>query len=88
MKKKTVKNRNFVQMHVAEFNKPAVFTDRKKAQKAGYQKHKKGFEGYEKSSPYGGDFFCLKFSISGLKMAFVVDFKLDTAVFWRDFRFI
>ncbi|NLK85432.1 MAG: hypothetical protein GX278_05735, partial [Aeromonadales bacterium] len=57
MKKKTVKNRNFVQMHVAEFNKPAVFTDRKKAQKAGYQKHKKGFEGYEKSSPYGGDFF-------------------------------
>ena len=42
MKKKNtkLKVRNFVQMHVMEFNRPTVFKDKKKELKKGYQKHK------------------------------------------------
>lgn len=35
-----VKQRNLVQKHVMEFNRPTVFKDRKKELKKGYQKHK------------------------------------------------
>ena len=41
MKKKKIKQRNFVQMHVQEFNTPKVFADRKKKSKSGYIKYKK-----------------------------------------------
>lgn len=46
MKKKNTKPkvRNFVQMHVMEFNRPTVFKDKKKELKKGYQKHKGHFD--------------------------------------------
>lgn len=40
MKDKTMKTRNYVAKHAAQFNKSATFTDRKRAAKKGYQKHK------------------------------------------------
>ncbi len=36
----SVKTRNFVQMHVMEFNRATIFVDKKKRCKSGYQKHK------------------------------------------------
>ena len=39
-KKRKYKQRNFVQKHSLEQNKAQTFTDRKKAKKKGYQKHK------------------------------------------------
>ena len=42
-KKKRIKQRNFVQMYVQEFNTPAVFEDRKLKSKKGYRKHKKNY---------------------------------------------
>lgn len=41
MKKKKVKNRNFVQMYVRKYNVPVIFEDRKAKLKRGYSKHKK-----------------------------------------------
>lgn len=41
MKQKQIKIRNFVQMHVQEFNKPKVFKDRKKEFKKGNFKYKR-----------------------------------------------
>ena len=43
-KSKKVKQRNFVQMHVMEFNTAKVFIDRKKEFKKGYKKHKAQYE--------------------------------------------
>ena len=40
MKTNTIKTRNFVAKHARTFNKAHVFTDRKKAAKRGYCKHK------------------------------------------------
>ena len=40
MKKKQIKQRNFVQQHVMEFNKAQVFVDRKKEFKKGNAKDK------------------------------------------------
>jgi excinuclease UvrABC ATPase subunit len=39
---KEQKINNFVAKHARHFNKAAVFTDKKKAKKKGYTKHKKG----------------------------------------------
>lgn len=43
MKKKKIKQRNFVQMHVQDFCVPKVFEDRKVKTKKGYMKHKKNY---------------------------------------------
>ena len=43
MKKKKIKQRNFVQMHVQDFCVPKVFEDRKVKAKKGYIKHKKNY---------------------------------------------
>ena len=40
MKKKQIKQRNFVQQHVMEFNKAQVFVERKKEFKKGNSKYK------------------------------------------------
>ena len=49
-KKKKLKQRNFVQMHVQEFCVPSVFEDKKLKAKKGYRKHKKNFSLSEYSS--------------------------------------
>lgn len=36
-----MKDRNYVAKHARQFNKAAVFTDRKRAAKKGYSKHKR-----------------------------------------------
>lgn len=41
MKKKKIRNRNFVQMYVQQYNTPVIFEDRKAKLKRGYSKHKK-----------------------------------------------
>ncbi|WP_418896172.1 DUF7230 family protein [Succinivibrio faecicola] len=41
MKKKKIKQRNFVQEYSLMINQATVFTDRKKQMKKGYVKHKK-----------------------------------------------
>lgn len=43
MKKKKVKQRNFVQMHVQDFCVPKIFDDHKVKAKKGYIKHKKNY---------------------------------------------
>ncbi|MGN0914973.1 MAG: hypothetical protein ACI4NE_01285 [Succinivibrio sp.] len=39
-----IKKRNFVQEYSLQFNKAQIFTDRKKAMKKGYRKHKGSYE--------------------------------------------
>ena len=41
MKKKKIRNRNFVQIYVQQYNTPVIFEDRKAKLKRGYSKHKK-----------------------------------------------
>jgi len=40
--KRTKRPRNFVAKHMEEFNRPQVQVDKKKRDKAGYLRHKKG----------------------------------------------
>lgn len=52
MSKKKIKQRNFVQMYVQEFNTPTVFEDRKVKAKKGYRKHKKNYALSEQESKF------------------------------------
>ena len=49
-----MKDNNLVAKHARKFNKAHVHIDRKKAEKKGYRKHKKG----ERNAPL---YFCLRF---------------------------
>ncbi|ASV44100.1 hypothetical protein PBI_SCTP2_85 [Salicola phage SCTP-2] len=54
-KNKNQNIQNFVAKHAKKVNKAEPFTDRKKAMKKGYSKHKK--------SPKNGDFFIMAYHV-------------------------
>lgn len=65
MKKKKIKQRNFVQEYSLLINKATVFTDRKKQLKKGYVKHKKDILSSEKRDDkisFFISFFIFKFA--------------------------